>query len=227
MRYSCVIFDLFGTLVDNTSREEYDVMLTRMADVLGVTPKDFIEHWGGTFYDRMVGALQDTGSNILNITDFLGVEVEREHLEEATRIRREFTSRMMVPKPGALETLEEIRKRGLKIGLISDCSSEVPILWEGNPLSPLIDVSVFSCVEGVKKPDARIYLSACERLDVRPEECLYVGDGSSHELTGASYVYMDPVLIRDPREKDPYRIDRDSWEGKEIQSIPEVLELIL
>jgi len=93
---------------------------------------------------------------------------------------------------------------------------------------PLFDATVFSCLAGVRKPDPAIYLLATEQLAVRPEECLYIGDGSSHELTGAANVGMHPVLIRVPYEDEPgtYRIDPEQWDGPRISSLTEVLALL-
>lgn len=39
-----------------------------------------------------------------------------------------------------------------------------------------LDLYVNSAIEGIRKPDPRIYLLACERLDVAPEEALYMDD---------------------------------------------------
>jgi len=78
------------------------------------------------------------------------------------------------------------------------------------------------------KPDARIYRLACEQLEVKPQECLYVGDGSSHELTGASRVGMHAVLIRVPYEDtyDAHRIDTEEWNGSTISALREVPGLL-
>ena len=98
------------------------------------------------------------------------------------------------------------------------------------PFAPLVDVAVFSCLEGVQKPAPRIYQLAVERLAVRPENCLYIGDGDSQELTGASQVGMYPVLIRNPDEDstDVHRVDYEAgeWEGPVISSLREVLTLV-
>ena len=51
------------------------------------------------------------------------------------------------------------------------------------------------------KPDPRIYEMAVEGLGVAAEECLYVGDGTSNELTGASRVGMTAVLMRAPHDQ--------------------------
>jgi putative hydrolase of the HAD superfamily len=94
----------------------------------------------------------------------------------------------------------------------------------------MFDIAVFSCTEGVKKPDLQIYKLAAEKLGVRPEDCLYIGDGSSNELTGAAAVGMHPVLIVDPEEDraGTHRIDSEGeeWKGPVISSFSEVLNIV-
>ncbi len=91
-------------------------------------------------------------------------------------------------------------------------------------------MTVFSCEVGLKKPDPRIYQLVAKQLAVKPESCLYIGDGSSNELSGATAVGMHPVLILDPREDSSsmHRIDAetDRWNGPVISSLKEVLELV-
>jgi putative hydrolase of the HAD superfamily len=98
------------------------------------------------------------------------------------------------------------------------------------PFAPLIDVSVYSSLVGIQKPDPRIYQLAVEQLAVEPKDCLYIGDGDSQELTGASKVGMQPVLLRLPNEDDTdvHRVDteRDVWDGPIISSLTEIVTLI-
>ena len=74
------------------------------------------------------------------------------------------------------------------------------------------------------KPDPGIYQLACERLGVQPSGCLYIGDGGSNELTGATKVSMDAVLIRAP--DDTENGDREDWQGTRISSVKQVFGLI-
>lgn len=105
---------------------------------------------------------------------------------------------ILVPDPGVLETLRALKSCGLKVGLTSNCGPDVPRLWQSVPLSTLMDVSVFSCAVGVRKPDPKIYTAVCTRLGVEAAACIYVGDGSSEELYDAAQVGMYPVLKRVP-----------------------------
>jgi len=223
-----VIFDLFGTLVDNFSMREHDAVKRQMAAALSAPPEGFARLWGETFNKRATGAFRSTKDNTEYICQRLGVRPKDEYLKLAVKIRVDFTRRSLKPRDDALETLTQLRQEGYKIGLISDCSSEVPLLWADTPFAPLIHAVVFSCTVGLMKPAARIYRLACEQLGVKPQDCLYVGDGSSHELTGASRVGMHAVLIRVPYEDtyDPHRIDAEEWNGATISALREVLGLL-
>ncbi|MCJ7605174.1 MAG: HAD-IA family hydrolase, partial [Dehalococcoidales bacterium] len=125
-------------------------------------------------------------------------------------------------------TLKTIREKGFKTALISDCSGEVPLIWDATPFGPLFDATVFSCVAGIKKPDPRIYRMATDPLGVRPEDCLYIGDGSSTELTGARAVGMHAVQIQDPDEKinAEYVQREENWDGDRISCLSEVLPML-
>jgi epoxide hydrolase-like predicted phosphatase len=60
----------------------------------------------------------------------------------------------------------------------------------------LTDTIVYSHEVGVAKPDPAIYLLACERLDVRPEEAVFLDDREP-AVEGARAVGMAAVLFRD------------------------------
>jgi putative hydrolase of the HAD superfamily len=124
----------------------------------------------------------------------------------------------------AVAMLQRARRRGLKIGLVSNAGPEVPEIFRASPLAALIDVAAFSCSVGMAKPDQRIYLSACEALSVAPAECVYVGDGRDDELQGALEVGMTPVLLRVESEiaEDGLPSGAASWEGPVIESFDQL-----
>jgi putative hydrolase of the HAD superfamily len=225
--FQAVIFDLFGTLVENFSVSEYQEVLGAMAAVLGVSAGDFARTWMGTFAERTTRGSERTEDDIELMCSHLGVEVGNDAVETIAPMRRDFTRRQMVPRYGALETLTELRAMGLGLGLITDCTIEVPQLWSETAFAPLFDVAVFSCIEGIKKPNPTIYHRACDRLAIEPAQCLYVGDGSSQELTGAERAGLHPVWLAVPAEDDPdvHRVDAERWTGPSVAALAEVLSL--
>jgi putative hydrolase of the HAD superfamily len=227
MKFKAVIFDLFGTLVDNFTYQEHRAMLSEMAETLSVSSEDFINLWVGSFKDRVIGKFKTPESNILYICNRIDVNPQEEQIKIACKIRREFTWRALTPRHDCESTILKLKSMGLKTALVSDCSSEVPILWDDTQFTKLIDYPVFSCVIGMKKPDPKIYKIALDGLKMQPNDCLYVGDGSSHELKGAQKVGMHPVLIKPPYEDETaYKVDFEEWEGEKIGALKEILDLI-
>ena len=227
MKYQAVIFDLFGTLTDNFSSSEYENALTEMASTLSIPSDDFRRMWFNTSRNRNASAIKSCKAKVEYICSELGVQPERKQISNAVQTRFNYIRHVMKPRPCAVEVLRHLREKGYKTGLISDCSSEIPVIWPETPLVSLIDAAVFSCSVGFRKPDPRIYELAVERLHVPSEQCLYVGDGGSQELSGALRVGMHPVLIRlDADSTETHLIDREQWDGPTIHSLREVLTMV-
>jgi putative hydrolase of the HAD superfamily len=228
MKYKAVIFDLFGTLVDNFKRRDYDVMLADISGTLKAPVTDFARLWRDSFNDRVIGALKDQRESFTTICRELEIKTTPQQIERAVEIRMAFARRTTIPRDGAVALLAELRRSGLKTGLISDCTGEIPLIWNETPFRNLFDATIFSCSVKTKKPDPIIYRMAVDQLKVKPEECLYVGDGSSNELTGAGKVGMNPVRIRAPYDIDEEQFmeREDGWAGLKISNLKEVLDLV-
>lgn len=224
MTHKAVIFDLFGTLVDSASQEVVSDSYKAPAELLGVDVDRFTATWLDVRRARDAGMFGSTAGDIHHVCEIMGVHPDAATVEKIVAQRRDMY-RIVNPRPSVIPTMKKLREAGVGIGLISDCGWELPSVWQGWSLAPWIDAKVFSCEEGVTKPDPRLYRLACERLGVRPEQCLYVGDGGSLELTGARAVGMHPVLIRVDYEHhmDRYREDAMKWTGPIISDISEVL----
>jgi putative hydrolase of the HAD superfamily len=230
LKYQAVIFDLFGTLVDSLSPVEYYSVLREMISILKAPPDDFIKLWLSTAEKRTTGVFRTLEENLEYICHELKVPVTKSQINLAKRVRLDYVALALTPREGAIETLSRLKADGYKIGLISNCSTEPPVIWPYTPFAPFFDVTVFSSVAGVQKPDPRIYSMAIEQLKVEPEDCLYIGDGDSHELTGAAQAGMHPVLICAAHEDgaEAVRSDTkiDDWPCPKIASLLEVLDLL-
>ncbi len=159
----------------------------------------------------------------------LGVNPAPKQVARAAAIRIALQRRNQAPRPGAIETLRKLKSDGHKIALVSDAFVDVTRVWPESEFAGLMDAAVFSCDLGITKPDPTMYNTACERIGVAPNRCLYVGDGGSSELSGAKALGMTPVLIRVDydHEFDPRRPDLAGWTGPVISNVPEVLELVV
>ena len=174
----------------------------------------------------IIGIYQSYQDYIRYVCEQLGVEVGDDKVDYAAGIPFEMMKKMvMVPREGAIEVLSYLKSNGCKIGLISDCASDVPAIWNDTPFAPLIDVTIFSCSVGMNKGDVGIFQMAVEELAVKPEDCLYIADGKRQELANASKLGMHALQIRVPAEIDDSPL-REDWDGPVISSLKEVLTLV-
>lgn len=227
MKFEAVIFDLFGTLVDGFVSSTGQT-ITDLAMALNVPYEPFMQVWRQTLEIRSNGTFQTVEAAIAHGCEAIGVEVTPERMARAVEIRLEQIRRALNPKPDALGTLMRLKGNCYKIGLLSNCSIEIPILWPETSFAEFIDSAIFSSRECLKKPDPRIYHLACERLGVTPDACLYIADGENHELAAAAKVGLHPVLIRTSSQKTYSELHQEAkeWQGKTIASLVEVLQLV-
>jgi len=226
MTYRAIIFDLFGTLVGDFMAvgQAHD----ELAAILGVPYDPFMKLWREITGRRTLGEFQTVEASIENVCGALGAQVNAAQMTKAVEFRLEYTRRALTPKPDAVATLAQLKQTGFKVGLLSNCSIEIPILWPETEFTDLIESPIFSSRERLKKPDPRMYHLACERLGITPKDCLYIADGENHELKAAADFGMSPVLIR-PTSHEPRgesRQEAREWQGLTISTLTEVLEVV-
>ena len=216
MRHRAVIFDLWQTLVP-WPVESAKALYGQMAEAVGAPRDEFEEVWLSGRAARDTGPIADS---VRWVFDQLGLDADPQTI---VTMRRDWTRESLVPRPDAVSTLEELRRRGHKLGLITVCATDVVELWESTPFRGLFDSTVFSAEVGISKPDPRIYELCSEQLGVQPGECLFVGDGANYELPGAEKVGMTAVQLRAPGEDltEPGK----EWEGRFVERLSDVLEL--
>jgi putative hydrolase of the HAD superfamily len=227
MIYSAVIFDLFGTLVDDFA-SSVGQMHAELAAALAVPYEAFMQLWRQTAEMRTIGAFQTVEASVEHVCGVMGVRVGAEQMTKAVEIRLRHTRRALEPRPDAVATLARLKNQDYKVGLLSNCSIEIPILWPETTFADLVESPIFSSRERVKKPDPRIYHLACERLGVMPGACLYIADGEDHELTGAAKVGLHPVLLRTSSQEIRPELHQETrdWQGATIAGLAEVLQLV-
>jgi putative hydrolase of the HAD superfamily len=211
-----VVFDLWNTIA-RWPHDEWALVRPQVAERLGLSPEEFDRRWYGELaHQRETGPIADV------LAQF---DLSPEAAEDVLELRGAVTRNGLVPVPGAAETIAELRERGVKIGLITVCSEDVPRLWPETAFHGLFDAEVFSSSVGLRKPDPRIYRLALDQLEVPAEEAMFVGDGANDELAGAERVGMTAVMLELEPEELPGEIQPE-WDGLRIRALPELLELL-
>ena len=92
-----------------------------------------------------------------------------------------------------LPVLDELRRAGLKIGLISNSARDIRAFARHHGLD--IDAGVSSFHHGKTKPHASIFRAVLDLLDVTPEDAAMVGDTVEDDMDGALALGMHAVLV--------------------------------
>lgn len=100
------------------------------------------------------------------------------------------------PNEALLAYIQHELKPAYKIGMLSNAASD----WLQEMLTPkhleLFDAIVLSYDSGVIKPDRAAYELIASRLDVQPEDCIFIDDQERH-CRGAREVGMHAILYKD------------------------------
>ncbi len=100
-----------------------------------------------------------------------------------------------VPQEGTEDILAEIKRRGYRMGIISNSEGRLDYKLEILGLRHFFEVVIDSGVVGVEKPHRKIFQLGLSALNVKPTESLYVGDIYSIDAVGAMAVGMKAILL--------------------------------
>lgn len=214
-----VIFDMYETLITHYHGNSPLYFSPQMAAEAGVPLLRFQEIWRGKECERTIGkmTLEETLTQILKEN----ISAEKEEIDRkvvkltAKRIATA-TGCFRNLHPEILPMLEELKKRNIKIGLISNCFSEEAKVIRESVLAPCFDVMCLSYELGMRKPEPEIYEECIKRLGVKAEECLYVGDGGSSELEAAREFGMTAL------QAVWYLSSREDWPSKRKEEFEQV-----
>jgi HAD superfamily hydrolase (TIGR01509 family) len=178
-----VLFDLFETLIT-----ESDVAPTRagsLAPALGLERQAYRPEWKARRPRIVVGELSFADA-LTEISQKLAGTVDGAAVQRICQQRMREKAQAYARIDDQVRTLiTELAGHHVRLGVISNGFKEDVLGWSGCSLAGAFQCAVFSCDEGVAKPDPEIYLRAVHRLGVQPDATVYIGDGGDNELAGA------------------------------------------
>jgi FMN phosphatase YigB (HAD superfamily) len=116
-----------------------------------------------------------------------------------------------------LGTLQELRRRGVRMAVVSDAWPNLPDLHAGLGIDEFFEAYAISAVLGCRKPDPRMYHHASAALGLEPAQCVFVDDDPDLVAAAIELGYVGRELRRDgsgPASRVPC-----------IASLDQVLEL--
>jgi putative hydrolase of the HAD superfamily len=120
------------------------------------------------------------------------------------------------PAPGAADLLGRLKARGFRLAVISNAEGRIAADLAEAGLAGFFETIVDSHIEGVTKPDPRLFRIALERVGARAEESLYIGDIYWIDVAGARAAGLSPVLI------DRWRLQRDMTDCPRVENYAEL-----
>jgi putative hydrolase of the HAD superfamily len=128
-------------------------------------------------------------------------DVDIDFLPFVKRVRDSIRYR---PFPDVLPTLRSLLERGKTLAVVSNWDPALSTLLAELGLAEFFTFILPSAEIGVEKPDARIFKLALQRLGLRPQEAVHIGDKYEADVVGARAVGITPILL-DRRGKARYQ----------------------
>lgn len=218
-----VIFDLFETLITEWGHEKYTKR--KISEDLHMDHDLFSLYWEENAYGRYLGKVSFEES-VQYVCQKCGIPLLPEQLAYVVSKRMSTKAACFdCIDPDVIALLKDLKARGLRLAMLSNCSSEEVTAIRQSRLCTYFDTLILSYEVGLSKPDPLIYGKVLAELHLTAEECLYVGDGGSNELQGARAIGMEAVQAKwyTNNHPDP----RDSMEGfKAAERPPELMRFI-
>lgn len=219
-RFKAVLFDLGGTLIKTAPVSE---ILRRILEAYGVQkPLSEVESAQKEADDQLTlrdYALPSDEFWIkwnMKILKRLGVERNLQYLARVIAEKWwDFADLELYPD--VTETLNYLRQRGLKTGLVTNgFKSDIDEILPRVGLSGCFDVTIGVDAVGKPKPNKEIFLLALNRVNVHPHEAIFVGDSLEIDYEGAEKAGLTTLLIdREDKAKSNVRKIRKLTEIKE------------
>jgi len=97
------------------------------------------------------------------------------------------------PKAEMFDTARQLRESGYKVALLSN-TERPAVEFFNRQRYDLFDAVVFSCLEGTKKPEGKIYEITLKNLSARPEETVFIDDSEEH-INGAKQTGLATIVF--------------------------------
>lgn len=207
-----ILFDFWGTLAENGTysplRQTYNILRARMRF------SDFVIK---TEQVLMTKKYEDQNAAFTELCKEFNIDPKPFIIDKLIGI---WNKNKLLAKlyPETIDTLEELKKEGYKLAIISNSpSNSVEPVIEKFELNKYFDAIILSWETGTLKTDKEMFATAMKKLKVRKkEDVLMVGDSMPTDMEGAKNAGIKSVLVDRKDSRDyPDKI-KDLTELKEF-----------
>jgi putative hydrolase of the HAD superfamily len=218
-----ILFDLFETLI--TESGAAPTRASSLWPELGCEREAFRVEWRAVRPHVKVGRLSFRQA-LSGIAKKLGGQADDATVQRLSDTRMRQKEELFTHiEPQLLRMVEGLRRRHVKLGVISNCFAEDVAGWPQCALARHFNCAVFSFDVGLAKPDPAIFLEATRRLGVDERDTWFIGDGADDELSGADAVGLRTFRALWFRRRWPSFREEPCCVG-ELESLKQVLNLV-
>jgi HAD superfamily hydrolase (TIGR02253 family) len=214
-----IIFDIDNTLIDFMSMKKAASAAAAKA-MIKAGLKDYPEDLADTLFSFYLdhGIESDDAFEEYLLQEYKTVDYRI--LASAVNAYLKDKYLHLKPYPGVVETLRELKRQGYKLGVVSDgVRLKAWMRLNEAGLDGYFDSVVTYDDTGQRKPAKEPFLLICDQLEVRPEECLMLGDWPERDVQGGKLAGMKTCLAK-------YGQERPAKADYQIKAFKELLDVI-
>lgn len=126
--------------------------------------------------------------------------------------------------PDVADVVSRLRVMGLKLGIVTNGHAEFQSRHiDALNLREVMDTILISEVEGLRKPDVRLFHRAAARLEIESGACLFVGDNPEADILGAHGAGMQTAWFSNGRS---WPADIAPLPGHQIDRLLDLLSIV-
>lgn len=191
MTLKAVLFDLDETLFDRTGSLRHFLadQRKRFPALKRIAEQEYIDQF----------LLRDKRGRVSKSTVYRELlrSLLPDFLDSSSALHRDYESnfwRFAHAYPGMNELFEQLGNARIRTGIVTNGEMHIQLRsLLALDLDRIVNAYVISEAENVRKPDLEIFKLAADRLNVQPEECLFVGDSPISDILGAQNSGMKAI----------------------------------
>ncbi len=180
-----IIFDWGGVLCDETALG----LISYFSQALKVDPKPLVRAFRPFLPAFQKGEISE---DALWQGMCAALKIERPYNQS---LWGEALRAIYVPKKEIFALASGLKEKGYMVGLLSNAEMAAMAFFHEQGYA-MFDATVFSCAEGTRKPEQRIYEIVLARLGVEPHEAIFIDDRADF-LAGAQRLGIHTILFKD------------------------------
>lgn len=196
----CVLFDLYGTLLDIQVDEDSAPLWRGLSGALAVSgdsvgPAELRRRFQTLLKEEAERGREGFLMELVfqRLMASLGV---REEIGRIGRLFRELSLKELILRPYVVPLFEALHRSVSRIGIVSNTEAVLTRYdLDRFPILLTVDAIVLSSEVGVRKPDSRIFRLALERLHSGPESAVFIGNDWTADIAGAQQLGLTAIYI--------------------------------